>query len=87
MRLDFYPNADLMQRYRNVFSTHDGTTVLAHMLYELGLFQEVALTPEETTLKNYASRLLGIIGGGDVKQHSIEILINQLSFQPLPKKK
>jgi hypothetical protein len=86
-RLDFFPGKDLMQNYRNVFGAHDGPKVLNHMLYELGLFEDTSMNPEDSALKNYASRLLRILGGGEVRQAAVELLIKQLNLQPLPKEK
>jgi hypothetical protein len=55
------------------------------MLYELGLFSEVPLMPEDTALKNYASRLLLILGGGEVSAGAVTVFLKHLMAQPLPK--
>jgi hypothetical protein len=82
-RLDTFPGSELIKQYRNTFGSNEGKVVLAHMLYELGLFEEVSLSPEDMALKNYASRILRICGGGDVKVDTIKNFISQLNLQKL----
>ena len=83
-RLDTFSAKDLLQQYRNVFSSKEGPAVLAHMLYEMGLFEDMpSMTAEDAALKNYASRLLKILGGGEVEAGSIHIFVRQLMSQPL----
>ena len=86
-RLDTFPTIELVKSYRNVFSGVEGPKVLAHILYELGLFQEVSYSPEDQALKNYGSRLLSILGGGDVGMTAVTMLSRQLMSQPLEKAK
>lgn len=86
-RLDTFPNNDLIKKYRNTFGNNEGKEVLAHMLFELGLFLEVSLSPEDIALKNYASRLLKICGAGEVKIDTIKSFIGQLNLQKLEEKK
>ncbi len=86
--LDTFPKNDLIQKYRNVFGAHEGPDVLAHILFELGLFLDIPnMTDEQKALKNYGARLLRIIGGAEVNIASIKGLINHLNLQPLPKEK
>lgn len=58
---------DTVKAYRKVFSTPDGKKVLAHMLTELGFFDEVPVDDVmAVSLQNYAKHLLarcGIIRG------------------------
>jgi hypothetical protein len=86
-RLDTFPDNDLVKYYRNTFASVEGQTVLAHIMYELGLFQEISLSPEDMALKNYASRLLNILGGGEVAINSIKSFIGQIGLQQLKEKK
>lgn len=82
-RLDTFPRLDLIKKYRNAFGSGDGKEVLSHMLFELGLFEEISLSPEDMALKNYASRILKIIGGGEVQTDTLKNFINQISSQRL----
>ena len=74
---------ELAQLYRNVFSTNEGKVVLFHMLEELG-FHQIIQTEEERIMKNYAMRLIFLIGGGRLDQSSVTIFLNSLMRQPLP---
>jgi hypothetical protein len=51
----------IVEHYRNVFRSAEGRAVFVHMMRELGLF-EIATTPEEIELKNYATRLVMRLG-------------------------
>ena len=83
-RLDTFPAKDLLRQYRNVFSSKEGPAVLAHMLYEMGLFEDIqGMTQEDAALKNYASRLLKILGGDEVKIDSVNVFVRSLMSQPL----
>lgn len=83
-RLDTFPAKDLLQKYRNVFSSPEGPAVLTHMLFELGLFEDIPnMGAEDSALKNYGSRLLKILGGDEVKSESIEVFVKRLMGQPL----
>lgn len=86
-RLDTFPAKELIEQYRNVFSSRNGLQVLIHMLYELGAFVEVSETAEDFALKNYGTRLLRIIGGGEASQNSIEEFLKRLVRQPLEKER
>ena len=87
-RLDTFPTEEIVQAYRNVFGSHDAPKVLSHMLFELGLFEDVpAMSAEDAALKNYASRFLRILGGGEVQRNATDAMIKQLILQPLQKKK
>ena len=83
-RLDTFPAKDLLQKYRNVFSSKEGPEVLTHMLFELGLFEDMAsMSAEDSALKNYGSRILKILGGSEVTSDSIEVFLKRLMSQPL----
>lgn len=87
-RLDTFPGTDLIKNYRNVFGGPDGPKVLSHMLYEMGFFEDIAgMTPEDSALKNYGSRLLRILGGGEVKETAMMAFAKHLMSQPLEKAK
>lgn len=79
-------NNELSQLYRNVFSSHEGQVVLFHMLEELG-FHRVIETEAEKILKNYAVRLLEIVGGGRMDQYSVQGFLINLMGQPLEERK
>ena len=82
-RLDIFPNNDLIQAYRTTFSTRAGKEVLKHMLYDLGAFQETSEFNEDVVLKNYGTRLLKILAGGEIGEDGIDQFINRLMKQPL----
>jgi hypothetical protein len=85
-RLDTFPGNEIIQQYRQAFSTRAGQEVLKHMLFELGTFYEVA-DGEDSTLKNYGTRLLKILAGGEVDGDTIEQFTRRLMKQPLNKDK
>ena len=84
-RLDIFPNNDLIQAYRATFSTRAGKEVLKHMLYDLGAFQETSEFNEDVVLKNYGTRLMKILAGGEIGEDGIDQFINRLMKQPLIK--
>ena len=84
-RLDLFPNNDLISLYRQVFSSGAGMQVLSHMLYDLGVFVEITEGAEDVALKNYGTRLVNILAGGEPSHDSIEQFTNRLMKQPLPK--
>lgn len=73
---------DIVQRYRNVFTVKDGLFVLAHMLSELGFFDDIdPNNPKEVALKMYGARLLKIIGGGIIERNAFDAFIKILATQ------
>ena len=73
---------DIVQRYRNVFTVKDGLFVLAHMLSELGFFDDSdPNNPKEVALKMYGARLLKIIGGGIIERNAFDAFIKILATQ------
>ena len=82
-RLDTFPNADLVAQYRQAFSSRSGQMVLVHMLYDLGVFIETSDAPEDVALKNYGTRLIKILGGGDVDENTMIEFTKRLMKQPL----
>lgn len=87
-RLDTFPSKELIQNYRAMFSTKNGAEVFYHILYELGYFEDKpSLTAEDAALKNYASRLINILGGGEVGPETVKLLLKGLFAQPLPEPK
>ena len=79
-RLDTFPNKELIQSYRNVFSAPEAGKVFAHMLYELGLFEE-STSDEDKYLKSYAARLVKILGAGEVSMAAMMTLLNSVRIQ------
>ena len=84
-RLDTFPNADLIAQYRQAFSSRSGQVVLVHMLYDLGAFIETSDAPEDVALKNYGTRLIKILGGGEVDENTMMEFTKRLMKQPLTK--
>lgn len=84
-RLDYLPTEELIGHYRQVFSSNVGQEVLAHMLYDLGVFEQVSDGAEDIALKNYGNRLLSILAGGEVGKSSIEEFTKRLMKQSVKK--
>jgi hypothetical protein len=84
-RLDAFPGEELIGQYRTLFSSRSGLDVLSHMLYDLGVFEQVAGGAEDIALKNYGNRLLSILAGGEVAIESMKELLEKIMRQPLPK--
>lgn len=53
---------ELVQHYRNTFSSPSGKIVLCHMIAELGFFDQVTETEADKTLADYAKRILTLCG-------------------------
>jgi len=53
---------DIVKHYRNTFLSPSGKIVLAHMLTELGLFDQVLDTEAEKVRADYAKRILMLCG-------------------------
>lgn len=85
-RLDIFPDRELIDSYRRVFSSPHGKIVLQHMLFDLGVFSEETRTEEDVALRNYGSRLLAIISGGGFDSNTINALINAALKQPIERK-
>lgn len=82
------PKRSLIQKYRNVFSHPEANDVLGHMLYELGVFDELDPTDvQHMALRNYGTRLLKILGGGVINISSAVQLIQGLKTQALEPEK
>ena len=61
---------DIIARFRSVHGTHDGMIALADQLMDLG-FLGNAINEQQTTLRNYAIRVvekMGVISPGDKYQ-------------------
>ncbi len=87
-RFDSFPRAELIKQYRNVFATAEGNEVLCHMLVDLGYTSEsVSLSEEDMAHRNYATRLLSIIGGGEIGLSAIKGFIQRLMSQNIPTEK
>lgn len=77
---------DLISHYRRIFSTTEGKKVLLHMLAEMRAFDEISDDLGEIALKNYANRLLGILGGETKPSDaSVTVFVDALIKQPLKK--
>ena len=84
-RFDLFPTNMLIEQYRTVFSSRSGLNVLAHMLYDLGVFQSNDGSPEDVALNNYGKRLLTILGAGQPDEKTLQFFIKRLMKQSLPK--
>jgi hypothetical protein len=61
---------DIIARFRSIHSSHDGMIALADQLMDLG-FLGTAMNDQQTTLRNYAIRVvekMGVISPGDKYQ-------------------
>lgn len=72
------PPKDVIQRYRNVFTSREGLFVLAHMFGELGFFDSLE---ENNPRRIYAMRLMEIIGAGEVQRNAFDVFIKALAGQ------
>ena len=72
------PPKDVIQKYRNTFTSREGLAVLAHMFGELGFFDNME---ENNPRRIYAMRLLEIIGAGEVQRSAFDVFIKALSGQ------
>lgn len=85
--LNTFPKNDLISHYRATFSTSAGKEVLKHIHFELGTFSPSVNSPEEVALKNYGSRLLYLLSGGEPSEDSIGVFMDNLMKQALPEEK
>lgn len=83
-RFDFFPTNETISQYRKVFSTGAGLDVLNHMMYDLGLFV-YSDSPEDVALRNYGLRLISILSGDDIDEHTIKAFFKDLMRQQLQK--
>ena len=84
-RLDMFPGKELIGQYRKVFSSNEGLEVLTHMLYDLGMFEQISDSSEDVALKNHANRLLSILSGNEPDKGNMQEFVKRLMKQPLPK--
>lgn len=82
--LNTFPGEEIIGCYRATFSTSKGKEVFIHMMYDLGLFEEVD-TPERIALRNYATRLLKILSGGEMSKDNLQNFAMRLMKQQLMK--
>jgi hypothetical protein len=82
-----FPTNEMISQYRKVFSSNEGLEVMTHMLFDLGMFEEIAESNEDVALKNYANRLLLILSGSAPEKENMQEFIKRLMQQPLPKVK
>ena len=85
-RLDYFPEKELIGRYRQVFSSNEGQEVLTHMLFDLGVFEDITADVEDIALRNYGTRLLKILAGGELSDDNIKNFVGRLIKQPLKTK-
>ena len=71
----------LINYYRNVFNTDEGRVVLAHLLTDLGLFNELEATEEEVARHNAAIRILRNLG--IIRPSNIAPMVNSLMDLPV----
>ena len=82
-RLDTFPDETLIGQYRTVFSSRSGLDVLGHMLWDLGVFQQISDGPEDVALKNYGLRLVSVLAGGEVAAGSLHAFLEAAMRQPV----
>ena len=82
-----FPGPELIGQYRKVFSSNEGLEVLTHILFDLGMFEQISDGPEDVALKNYANRLIGILSGSEPDKSNMQDFVKRLMKQPLPKVK
>ena len=85
-RLDLFPTDNLIGQYRQIFSSRNGKDVLAHMVFDLGVFTQTSDTPEDVALRNYGMRLLSILGGDNPpSKNAIDVFVKNIMKQSLKK--
>ena len=62
MRIEW--TADAIKDFRALFSSNLGKNVLKMLLWDMGFFTESS-TEEQVAMKNYATRLVSMLGGND----------------------
>jgi len=72
---------ELIREYRKTFLTASGRKVLAHMLTELGMFDQGTESDEERTRQDYGKRLLMFLGIWN--EGNIEQVVNKLISIPV----
>ena len=82
--MQMFPNNEIVRTYRNRYRGHEGAKVLYHQAFETGFFSDVPdVSPEAAALRAYLSRLLIILGGGEIGLNAFEAMVNVLLNQPL----
>lgn len=82
--LDQEKDMEVVTAYRNCFlGTSTGQKVLAHMLTELSYFDQSINDQEAITRRNYATRLLMLLGIWDPSGANIPAIISSLANVPM----
>lgn len=82
---EIFPPREIINHFREVFSTNAGLEVLNYLHLELGTFEPISNSPEDVALKNYGNRLMAILGGGKLGVDSVDTFMKNLMKQALPK--
>ena len=78
---------DLQTKYRIVLGQGLGPEVLANMIYELGLLEEIPLnSPEAVVEHNYAVRLLTTLGVINTSENGLQRIVDAMLTIPLENK-
>ena len=85
-RLNPKPETDLegiklLNAYRSVFYSPEGRQVLAHLLTDLGIFNELEATGEEVAIHNAGIRIL--VRLGIIRAENIQNIVNALLELPV----
>jgi hypothetical protein len=78
---DFTEELKLLNTYRSVFFTPEGRQVLAHLLTDMGLFNELEATEYEVSQHNVGIRLLARLG--IIRPNNIQEIVNALMDLPV----
>jgi hypothetical protein len=71
----------LINAYRSVFYSPEGRQVLAHLLTDLGLFNELEATEDEVGQHNAGIRIL--VRLGIIRAENIQTIVNSLLDIPI----
>ena len=78
----------IITQARTIFSTRPGAAVLNWILADCGAFDHLPATAEAIALRNWAMKLLAILGGGGIAEENMEaftLTLMKQTIQKIPK--
>jgi hypothetical protein len=74
---------DIIAKVRNVFSSRTGQEVLNWILADCGMFNQIPTTAEAVALRNWAVKLVTMLGGGGISKENVADFTLRLMKQPM----
>lgn len=74
---------EIISQARQTFSTRTGQATLMWMLGDMGAFDPIPETAEAIALRNWAMKLLAILGGGGIIVENMQAFTMRLMKQPI----